>query len=77
MTEILKPECFYVESHQMIYRSMQSLQQKNMPIDMLTVVEELRMQENLDIVGGAYYISKLTNVVVSTANIDAHTFNCR
>ena len=72
VTEILKPECFYVESHQMIYRSMQSLQQKNMPIDMLTVVEELRMQENLDIVGGAYYISKLTNVVVSTANIDAH-----
>lgn len=45
VTEILKPECFYVESHQMIYRSMQSLQQKNMPIDMLTVVEELRMQE--------------------------------
>ena len=72
VTEILKPECFYVESHQMIYRSMQSLQQKNMPIDMLTVVEELRMQENLDIVGGAYYISKLTNVVVSTANIEAH-----
>ncbi|MGI9139066.1 MAG: replicative DNA helicase [Sediminibacterium sp.] len=72
VTEILKPECFYVESHQMIYRSMQSLQQKNMPIDMLTVVEELRMQENLDIIGGAYYISKLTNVVVSTANIEAH-----
>jgi len=39
VTEILKPECFYVESHQLIFRSMQSLQQKNMPIDMLTVVE--------------------------------------
>ena len=72
VTEILKPECFYVESHQLIFRSMQSLQQKNMPIDMLTVVEELRMQENLEMVGGAYYISKLTNVVVSTANIEAH-----
>jgi replicative DNA helicase len=34
-----------------------------MPIDMLTVVEELKMQKHLDIVGGAYYISKLTNVV--------------
>jgi replicative DNA helicase len=52
---------------------MQSLQQKNMPIDMLTVVEELKMREYLDQVGGAYYISKLTNVVVSTANIDAHS----
>ena len=58
VTEILKPECFYVEAHQMIFQSMQSLQQKNMPIDMLTVVEELRMQENLEMVGGAYYISK-------------------
>lgn len=70
--EILKPECFYVEAHQMIFRSMQNLQNKNMPIDMLTVVEELKFQEQLDLVGGAYYISKLTNMVVSTANIEAH-----
>ncbi|MFM8963403.1 MAG: replicative DNA helicase, partial [Sphingomonadales bacterium] len=73
VTEILKPECFYVEAHQMIFQSMQSLQQKNMPIDMLTVVEELKMREYLDQVGGAFYISKLTNVVVSTANIEAHS----
>jgi replicative DNA helicase len=70
--EILKPECFYVEAHQMIFRSMQNLQNKSMPIDMLTVVEELKFQEQLDLVGGAYYISKLTNMVVSTANIEAH-----
>ena len=49
VTEILKPECFYVEAHQMIFQSMQSLQQKNMPIDMLTVVEELKMREYLDL----------------------------
>ncbi len=72
VTEILKPECFYTEGHQMIFHAMQGLQLKNEPIDMLTVVEELRMREQLDMVGGAYYISKLTNVVVSTANIDAH-----
>ena len=70
--EILKPECFYVEGHQLIFSAMQGLQQKNMPIDMLTMVEELKMREQLDIIGGAYYISKLTNVVVSTANIEAH-----
>ena len=72
VTEILKPECFYTEGHQMIFHAMQGLQLKNEPIDMLTVVEELKMREQLDMVGGAYYISKLTNVVVSTANIDAH-----
>ena len=72
ISEILKPECFYVEAHQLIFSAMQGLQQKNMPIDMLTMVEELKMREQLDMIGGAYYVSKLTNVVVSTANIEAH-----
>lgn len=72
VTEILKPECFYVEANQLIYRAMQGLQQKSLPIDILTVVEELKMREQLDMVGGPYYVTKLTNSVVSTANIDAH-----
>lgn len=73
VSEILKPECFYVESNQRIYRAMQSLQQKNLPIDLLTVVEELKVREELDVVGGPYYVSKLTNSVVSSANIEAHS----
>ncbi len=72
IVEILKPECFYTEAHQRIFRAMQALAQKNLPIDMLTVVEELKFREELDIVGGAYYVSKLTNAVVSSANIEAH-----
>ncbi|MEJ0079593.1 MAG: DnaB-like helicase N-terminal domain-containing protein [Puia sp.] len=70
--EILKPECFYTESHQRIYQAMQSLAQKSQPIDMLTVVEELRFREELEMTGGPYYITRLTNAVVSAANIDAH-----
>ncbi len=72
VTEIIKPECFYVDAHRFIFEAMQSLQQKSVPIDILTVVEELKMQEKLDIVGGPYFVTKLTNSVVSTANIDAH-----
>lgn len=68
----LKPECFYVEAHQIIFSAMRDMQQSGTPIDILTVVEELKKQEKLDAVGGAYYITKLTNVVVSTAHIDAH-----
>src|ERR1700739_4350403 len=71
--EILKPECFYVEGHQRIFRCMQSLAQKNQPIDILTVVEELRSKEELEMVGGAYYVTKLTNTVVSSANIQTHS----
>src|SRR3984893_18384912 len=72
VVEILKPECFYVESHQRIYKAMQSLAQKSQPIDMLTVVEELRFKEELELAGGPYYVTKLTNAVVSSANIEAH-----
>ncbi len=71
--EILKPECFYVESHQRIYKAMQGLQQKNQPIDILTVVEELKLREELDLVGGPYYVTRLTNSVISSANIEAHS----
>jgi replicative DNA helicase len=68
----LKPECFYVEAHQIIFSAMQDMQQRGIPIDILTVVEELKRKEQLEFVGGPYYVSKLTNMVVSTANIDAH-----
>src|SRR5258707_14501414 len=71
--EILKPECFYVEAHQRIFQSMQSLANKSQPIDILTVVEELRFKEELEMVGGPYYVTKLTNAVVSSANIEAHS----
>src|SRR6187431_191119 len=70
--EILKPECFYGEANQRIFKAMKSLAEKSMPIDLLTVVEELKFKEDHDLVGGPYYVSKLTNAVVSSANIEAH-----
>ena len=38
VAEILKPECFYIDAHQRVFKVMQGLQQKNQPIDILTVV---------------------------------------
>ncbi|MCZ2459556.1 MAG: replicative DNA helicase [Chitinophagales bacterium] len=73
ITDILKPECFYVEAHQRIFRAMKSLMEKGQPVDILTVVEELRKREELEMVGGPYYVTKLTNSVVSAANIVAHS----
>ena len=73
VVEILKPECFYVDAHQRIYKAMQSLAQKNQPIDILTVAEELRHREELDMIGGPYYVTRLTNAVVSSAHIEAHS----
>lgn len=68
----LRPEHFYSEANQRIYKACKQLENKRMPIDMLTVVEQLRSNEELDLVGGPYYISQVTKDVVSSANIDAH-----
>lgn len=70
--EILKPECFYVDAHQRIFRAFRNLANNSQPIDILTVVEELKKTEELDMVGGPYYVTKLTNTVVSTAHLEAH-----
>ncbi|MFN5335156.1 MAG: replicative DNA helicase, partial [Bacteroidota bacterium] len=72
VSETLRPECFYLDAHQRIFKAMQMLANKSMPIDLLTVVEELKKSEELEMVGGAYFIAKLTNSVVSSANLEAH-----
>lgn len=72
LVEILKPECFYVEAHKTIYAAMQQLSADFKPIDILTVVEQLKKQGKLEMCGGPYYITQLTNSVVSSANMEAH-----
>lgn len=70
--DILTPEAFYKEPHQKIFKAIKELFGKSEPIDILTVTNALKMSGELEMVGGAYYISKLTNRVVSAANIEYH-----
>lgn len=70
--EVLRPECFYLEAHQRIFKAMTRLHDRSDPIDILTVVEELKTSEDLDIAGGVYGITKLENGVVSSANLPTH-----
>lgn len=70
--EILVPESFWKDAHQIIYRAMMSLSSRKDPIDIITVTQELIKTGHLDIVGGAYYISTLTNRVASDANTEFH-----
>lgn len=72
VSEILKPECFYVESHQRIFKSMKTLAGKNMPIDLLTVVQELQSSGELELAGGPFGLTQLTSDVTSAANIVSH-----
>ena len=70
--DILRPDSFYAESHQEIYRSIVELFSKSRPVDLLTVTEELKKAGKLEVVGGAYYLVELTNRVASAANIEYH-----
>ena len=70
--DILSPEAFYLDKHQKIFAAIKSLFGKSEPIDIMTVTNELKQRGELEMVGGAYYIAKLTNRVVSAANIEYH-----
>jgi replicative DNA helicase len=70
--EILKPEAFFKLENRIIYNVCKDLFEQGDPIDILTVTNELRKRGELDSVGGAYYITQLTNRVSSAANVEFH-----
>jgi replicative DNA helicase len=72
VVEFLKPEHFYSEQHQEIYRAIIELFKGSEPVDMRTVVNQLRKSAKIELVGGAYYIAELTSKVSSAANIEYH-----
>ncbi|NDC41046.1 MAG: replicative DNA helicase [Chitinophagia bacterium] len=69
---IQSAECFYVDAHQKIYAAMRRLFDKGTPVDLLTITDELRKSNELEIVGGAYALTKLTMAVLSSAHVEAH-----
>ncbi len=70
--DILKPESFYEPANQKIYEAIQHLGAAQQPIDMLTVTEQLRLNGDLDAVGGPVFISELTSRVASGAHVEYH-----
>lgn len=72
ISDMLKSDCFYKESHQKVYGAIQSLALNNEPIDVLTVSEELKRKGELEAVGGYYFLSQLTSRVASAAHIEFH-----
>ena len=64
-----KPEDYLKEQHRVIYLAMVEISKKNKPIDLLTLVEELKKNNMLEQVGGISYICSLTTIVPTTSNI--------
>lgn len=70
--DILKPESFYKDAHQKIFQAIADLFASSEPIDILTVTNKLKQSGHLDLVGGPFYISQLTNRVASSAHVEFH-----
>jgi replicative DNA helicase len=69
---ILKECSFYKDSHQRIFKACTALFNSNQPIDMMSVMEQLRKQKELDEIGGALYLSELTSNIGSASHIVFH-----
>ncbi|MDX1673074.1 MAG: replicative DNA helicase, partial [Balneolaceae bacterium] len=70
--QMLHPNDFYKPAHKHIFEVLHDLYERDNPLDLLTVENELRDKGLLDQVGGSGYLSELTRSVSSAANIDYH-----
>lgn len=73
VVEFLRPDHFYSDQHKEIYLAIVDLFKNSEPVDMRTVVAQLRKVGKLELVGGAFYIAELTSKVSSAANIEYHS----
>lgn len=68
--EILHSDSFYYEHHGIIFRVIVELFEKGLPVDLVSVTEELRSRNLLDKVGGSVYLASLLDVVPTAANVE-------
>ncbi|MDR0680334.1 MAG: replicative DNA helicase [Dysgonamonadaceae bacterium] len=70
--EIITDEMFYDRPNGIIYKAICRLDVENKPVDLLTVIEQLKKEGNLQHIGGVLYLARLTSKVVSSAHLEHH-----
>lgn len=66
---MLKPESFYLRSHQVIFAEMRELVAKQQPVDLITLTESLEAKDLAETAGGFAYMAELSKNTPSAANI--------
>lgn len=72
VADLLRPESFYIDRHQVIFEAIRSLSIKEEPIDVLSVAEQLKRMGKLEQAGGPVYLSELTRRTASAAHLLFH-----
>src|SRR6185312_5754385 len=70
--KLITADDFHADAHRRIYRAMQRLAKANEPIDFITLADELRRSHDLDAVGGAAYVTSLTDGLPRKLNVEHH-----
>jgi replicative DNA helicase len=68
----IQAEDFFDDKHRMIFMAMRALYDKRSPIDILTMSEQLKNDSRLDIIGGASFLTELTNTVPTAAHLEQY-----
>lgn len=66
----LNEEDFFVGKHQLIYRAIKNLFDKQTPVDVLTATEELMNMKELETIGGVEYLQQCADAMVALSSID-------
>ena len=66
---ILKPKHFYVNAHGIIYHAICDLRDRNEPVDLITMTEELKSSGELDTIGGPYILAEISTAYSSSETI--------
>lgn len=69
IADIISVEDFYDKRHERIYEAIMQLYEKRSSIDVLTLSNQLKANGYLDMVGGAAYLTELTNFVPTAAHV--------
>ena len=67
---MLTPDNFYSPQNKVIFESLRNLSQRGVRGDLLTLIDDLTKEKNLEKAGGVSYISTLTDSVPTSANVD-------
>ncbi|WP_312389483.1 replicative DNA helicase [Chryseobacterium sp.] len=70
--DLLTPDVFYDPRHQVIFASILKLYEGNHPVDLMTIIQDLKKEDKLSSAGGDHYIIDLTMGVSSSAHIEYH-----
>jgi replicative DNA helicase len=69
ISSILKPDDFYADAHQTLYRSLLAMHDQNLKVDALLLLDYLARNSTLEIVGGQGYIAEVAQSVYTAANV--------